>query len=174
MDVSGNLEIIGFGGSCHWCTEAVFQSVIGVSKVEQGWIAPIGNGKFSEGVLVHFDPLDVSLDLLVAVHLYSHSSTSDHFMREKYRSAVYVFNEKQGDQVIAAMVGLKKEFEAPIITQILGFGKFRLNSIEFLDYYASDNERPFCKNYITPKLEMLKERFAGQICPARREKEINR
>jgi peptide-methionine (S)-S-oxide reductase len=30
---------IGFGGGCHWCTEAVFQSLIGVEKVEQGFIA---------------------------------------------------------------------------------------------------------------------------------------
>ena len=34
-----NLFKIGFGGGCHWCTEAVFQSLKGVAKVQQGWIA---------------------------------------------------------------------------------------------------------------------------------------
>lgn len=106
-----NLKRIGFGGGCHWCTEAVFQSVRGVAKVQQGWICPIGNGDFSEAVLVHFDPILIDLTLLVAIHLHSHSATSDHAMRQKYRSAMYVFDELQKDQVIIAMTKMKKEFK---------------------------------------------------------------
>ena len=33
------LENAGFGGGCHWCTEAVFQSLRGVTEVAQGFIA---------------------------------------------------------------------------------------------------------------------------------------
>ena len=29
---------IGFGGGCHWCTEAVFQTLRGVACVTQGFI----------------------------------------------------------------------------------------------------------------------------------------
>ena len=29
----------GFGGGCHWCTEAVFRSLCGVQTVRQGFIA---------------------------------------------------------------------------------------------------------------------------------------
>ena len=39
----------GFGGGCHWCTEAVFKQLKGVYKVLQGYIAstsPFSN--FSE------------------------------------------------------------------------------------------------------------------------------
>ena len=163
MDVSKGLERIGFGGSCHWCTEAVFQSIRGVELVEQGWISPAGKQQFSEAVLVHFDPSLISLEVLVAVHLHSHSSTSEHSMRGKYRSAVYVFSEAQADQVMKAMVGLRKEFGEPIITEILRFGEFNLNSKEFLDYYATDPQRPFCKNYIEPKLKLLMERFGKEV-----------
>ena len=165
----GNLETIGFGGSCHWCTEAVFQSVRGVAKVEQGWIAPQVIDKFSEAVLVHFDPAKVSLAVLVAVHLHSHSSTSRHSMREKYRSAVYVFSCVQGDQVMRAFKSLRHEFDGQLVTQILAFGSLRLNGSELLDYYATDPERPFCRNYIKPKLKMLLERFGpGVFSPVKK------
>ena len=169
----GNLEKIGFGGSCHWCTEAVFQSVRGVVRVEQGWISTVGSDQFSEAVVVHFDPALIDLSILVAIHLHSHSSTSSHSMRQKYRSAVYVFSERQSDHVMKAIMGLKHEFDGELITQILSFGSFKLNSEEFLDYYATDSERPFCKNYIEPKLKLLLERFGESVVDPRIKKEIN-
>ena len=169
----GNLEKIGFGGSCHWCTEAVFQSVRGVVRVEQGWISPTGLDHFSEAVIVHFDPVLIDLSVLVAIHLHSHSSTSFHSMREKYRSAVYVFSEFQGDLVMKTMMGLKNEFEGELITQILAFGSFKLNSEEFLDYYATEPDRPFCKNYIEPKLQLLLGRFGNSVVKSPVKRKIN-
>lgn len=169
-----NLERMGFGGSCHWCTEAIFQSVHGVERVEQGWISPVGGEEFSEGVIVHFDPALVTMEILVAVHLHSHSSTSRHSMREKYRSAIYVCSELQGDGVMKAMMGLKHEFDAPLITEILGLGKFSLNSATFLNYYATDPDRPFCRSYIEPKLKLLLNRFGKEVMlELARKEEIN-
>jgi peptide-methionine (S)-S-oxide reductase len=158
------LEKIGFGGSCHWCTEAVFQSVIGVEKVDQGWISPSDDLElFSEAVLVYFDPAAISVSTLLAIHLYSHSSTASHSMRSKYRSAVYVFDEVQGGEVKQALTAVEQELGGTVITQVLTFGAFTLNSAEFLDYYATDPDRPFCKTYIEPKLKALVLRFSGQM-----------
>ena len=33
-----SLRKLGLGGGCHWCTEAVFQSLVGVERVRQGFI----------------------------------------------------------------------------------------------------------------------------------------
>jgi hypothetical protein len=50
-------EKIGLGGGCHWCTEGIFQSLIGVAQVDQGWITSNGdNATPSEAVIVHFNP----------------------------------------------------------------------------------------------------------------------
>ena len=53
----------GFGGGCHWCTEAVFQSLRGIVRVRQGFIAadPPYDG-FSEAVAVAWDPVRISLE----------------------------------------------------------------------------------------------------------------
>ena len=154
---------IGFGGGCHWCTEAIFQALNGVDHVEQGWIAsasPFNN--FSEGIIVHYNE-NISLDKLIEVHLLTHSSDSTHSMRHKYRSAVYYFNkDDQGKaQLIISQLALKNNVN--YITQTLPFGDFRLNTESQLNYYKNNKEAPFCKTYIDPKLTAIRERFGRQI-----------
>jgi peptide-methionine (S)-S-oxide reductase len=90
------LTKIAFGGGCHWCTEAVFQTLIGVEKVEQGWISSIEkNNTFSEAVIVHFNIEKIDLKTLIEVHLLTHKSTSNHSMIKKYRSSIYYFSNQQ-------------------------------------------------------------------------------
>ncbi|MEM9546265.1 MAG: peptide-methionine (S)-S-oxide reductase [Bacteroidota bacterium] len=79
---------VGFGGGCHWCTEAVFQSLNGVTEVEQGWIASKEAPLLSEAVIVHYDEKIIDLTILIEIHLRTHSATSSHSMRSKYRSAI--------------------------------------------------------------------------------------
>ena len=116
------LKKIGFGGGCHWCTEAVFQSLTGVSKVDQGFIASTGeNSTFSEAVIVHYNPDTIPLQLLVEIHLRTHKSTVNHQMRSKYRSAIYVFSELQFDEVIQMLQSMQKEFDNNLITEVYRF-----------------------------------------------------
>ena len=94
----------GFGGGCHWCTEAVFQVVPGVLDVRQGWCSGLdAPDRFSEGVVVAYDARAVSLPQLVAVHLHTHSCTADHPLRRKYRSAVYGFRDSDLEAARAAI-----------------------------------------------------------------------
>ncbi|GAC31993.1 peptide-methionine (S)-S-oxide reductase [Paraglaciecola polaris] len=148
---------VGLGGSCHWCTEAIFQSIEGVIDVEQGWIAAKApNEDFSEAVVVHFNPAQVSLHNLIEIHLLSHSATSSHNMRAKYRSAVYVYNKTQYTQSIRILAELQIHFANPLITQTLLFDKFEASATHYQNYYKKDPSRPFCQNIIQPKLDKLK------------------
>ena len=155
-------ERVGFGGGCHWCTEAVFQHLRGVEHVAQGWAS--GRDKpdrFAEAVLVDFDPAAIPLSALIAIHLHTHACTSAHPMRHKYRSAVYGFGESQLAESRAILGDLARDFEQPIITEVVAFGAFRQNTERYLDYYRSRPEAPFCRRYISPKLAVLRERFAA-------------
>jgi len=155
---------IAFGGGCHWCTEAVFQSLIGVSKVEQGFVASIGEeSSFSEAVIVHFNPIEISLNVLTEIHLLTHKSTSNHSMRKKYRSAVYVFSEEQYQEINLILKDLQRQFNLPIITKTLFFEDFKPSEEVFLNYYYSNPEKPFCKTFITPKLQYLLKAFSGYV-----------
>jgi len=155
------MDQIGFGGSCHWCTEAIFQSLKGVSHVSQGWISSVGHdATFSEAVLVTYDPEIIPLQTLIAVHLHTHSCTSVHTLRNKYRSAIYTFSDPQAAVARQAIADLQQDFEQTIITSVIPYHDFRLNSPEYLNYYKNDPQKPFCQNYISPKLKLLQQRFS--------------
>lgn len=160
------MKIIGFGGSCHWCTEAIFQSLKGVSLVEQGWIASAEpDDAFSEAVVVHYDPDVIAVQTLISIHLYTHSCTATHSMRGKYRSAVYATSPDQAVEAAGIMKKLQTEFDAPIITKVLPLVKFKLNTSNYLDYYYSNPDKPFCQNIINPKLSILLKKFANDVNP---------
>jgi peptide-methionine (S)-S-oxide reductase len=153
---------IAFGGGCHWCTEAVFDSLHGISRVEQGWVNSTHKDaqSFSETVIVHFDADMIPLEILIEVHLRTHNATSNHAMREKYRSAIYTFSinqENEAKDILEIKQGL---FDKPIVTKVYPFGEFKLNKDKYLNYYKNNPEKPFCKTYIEPKLKLLFERYS--------------
>ena len=153
------IENIGFGGSCHWCTEAVFQSLKGVVKVEQGWIAAEEAPDFHEAVIVHYQPELIPFDILIEVHLLTHNSTSDHSMRKKYRSAIYTFSPSQKERAEEVLQKLQPDFTEPLITKTYTFMEFRTSEETFQNYYAKNPGKPFCKSYISPKLKLVFDRF---------------
>ena len=157
------MKKIGFGGSCHWCTEAIFSSLMGVQQVEQGWIASVENAIFSEAVIVNYDPATISLQTLIEIHLRTHSATSNHTMRQKYRSAIYAFIQEDYDSSSEILNELQSQFSAPLITEVERFQSFKLNEEKYLDYYYKNPQKPFCKNVIDPKLSELRRRFQRYV-----------
>ncbi len=155
---------IAFGGGCHWCTEAVFQSLLGVKKVAHGFVASLNeNNSFSEAVIVFFNPKIISLDILIEIHLHTHKSTSQHAMRKKYRSALYTYSKDQKIKTAQIIKHLQSNFNKKIITKILDFKEFKPSLVQHQNYYYSNPEKPFCKKFINPKFQFLLSHFSKQI-----------
>lgn len=155
---------IALGGGCHWCTEAVFQSLAGVEKVEQGFVASSGTeSSFSEAVIAHFNPNLISLEALIDIHLHTHKSTSAHSMRFKYRSAIYTFSKIQCEEAKQILQDLQVGFNDALITKVLPFQSFKPSEPQFADYYIKNPNKPFCRNYIHPKLNMLLLKFSEKV-----------
>jgi peptide-methionine (S)-S-oxide reductase len=155
---------IGLGGGCHWCTEGVFESLIGITQVNQGWIASSGeHSDLSEAIEVYFDPAVISLSVLIEIHLYTHASTSNHSMRGKYRSAIYAYDDNQFNQSLDILKVLSADFDDALVTQVYAFKSFKPNKLELTDYFYSAPDRPFCQTYIQPKLKLLLARFNRHV-----------
>ncbi|MCV6547019.1 MAG: peptide-methionine (S)-S-oxide reductase [Cohaesibacter sp.] len=170
------MALIGFGGGCHWCTEAVFQPLMGVRAVSQGFIqsdSPFDS--WSEAVELDFDPDVISTRDLIMVHLTTHASASSHKMRDKYRSAVYVLDRDQKKDCEKIVADLSKKTQIHFITQILMHRGFKPSDERFHNYYQSKPEKPFCKTYIEPKLAKLRKQYKHllqvQVVPAQEERQ---
>ncbi len=161
---TAKLPEIGFGGGCHWCTEAVFQSLRGVDTVRQGFISSDPpNDAFSEAALVTFDAERIGLEQLIAVHISTHAATSNHSMRGKYRSAIYTFDDAQAASARTILDSLQDDMEQTVVTQVLPYRSFKYSDERFHNYYRQDSQRPFCRTYIDPKLTKIRQRFAEYV-----------
>ncbi len=159
-----SFQKIGLGGGCHWCTEAVFQSLKGVSRVEQGYIRSTDeNNYFSEAVIVHYNPKIISTRDLIEIHLYTHKSTSNHSFRKKYRSAIYYFSLSEKQPIKNILDSLQLLFESPLITEVLAFDEFKPSRDELHNYYLENPKKPFCKRYIDPKLDLLRKKYSTNV-----------
>ncbi|EDP71738.1 putative peptide methionine sulfoxide reductase MsrA [Flavobacteriales bacterium ALC-1] len=155
---------IALGGGCHWCTEAVFQYLKGVEKVEQGYVASTDeNNSFSEAVIVHFDAKNISLQTLIEIHLHTHKSTSAHSMRNKYRSAIYTYSVKQFNTSLKILSEFQSEFENELITKVFPFSEFKASRETIQNYYQKNPKKPFCERFINPKLKLILEKFSSQV-----------
>jgi peptide-methionine (S)-S-oxide reductase len=107
----------------------VFQSLLGVIKVEQGYVESIGdNSSFSEAVIVYFNS-DETVKTLIEIHLHTHQSTSNHSMRHKYRSqSIRFLKSKTGSG--ANHCNISRAFRKELITQVLTFQNLKLQELK--------------------------------------------
>jgi peptide-methionine (S)-S-oxide reductase len=88
-EVSDNqgLQLATFGNGCFWCTEAIFQNVDGVEKVESGYAGgKVKNPTYKEvcsGLTGHaeviqltYDPLKVTYEELLEIFWQTHDPTT--------------------------------------------------------------------------------------------------
>jgi peptide-methionine (S)-S-oxide reductase len=169
-----------FGGGCFWCTEAVFQMLKGVEKVESGYAGgemdnpsyekvSSGTTGHAEVIRVTYDPSIISYDDLLTVFFGSHNPTTMNRqggdVGEQYRSVIFFNNDEE--KVIAERVA--KEIQesltdgSRIVTQIVPFEKFFPAESYHQNYFQNNQGAAYCNIVIEPKIEKVKKRFAELV-----------
>lgn len=169
-----------FGGGCFWCTEAIFQMLSGVSKVESGYAGgkienpsyeqvSSGNTGHAEVIRVTYDPSVISYEDLLTVFFGSHDPTTPNRqgadVGEQYRSIILY----QSDEEKAAAEKLIKEVNESlkdgtrVVTQVLPLGEFYKAEDYHQNYFKTNTSAPYCQIVIEPKIEKVKKRFAELV-----------
>lgn len=168
-----------FAGGCFWCVEAVFQDLIGVEKLESGYIGghvpdPTykqvcgGDTGHAEGLRVTFDPTLLSygdlLDIFFATHDPTQLNRQGNDIGTQYRSAIFPLNDTQRSEAEAAIVRAQPDWPAPIVTTLEAATTWYPAEDYHQDYWKGEGQRnPYCLAVIPPKLAKLRKSYAGRI-----------
>lgn len=145
------LKVATFAGGCFWCTEAIFEHVIGVHEVISGYSGGkeenptyelVGSGRtnHAESFQVYYDPTLISFKDLVRVFF----ASIDPIMINgqgpdrgpQYRTIAFYNDDEEKQIILDKIKELSKEYDDPIATQIMPFEKF---------YEAEDYHQNFVK-----------------------------
>lgn len=166
-----------FGGGCFWCTEAVFQMLKGVSKVESGYAGgkmddPTyeqvsgGNTGHAEVIRVTYEPSIISYDDLLTVFFGSHDPTTPNRqgadVGEQYRSVVFyqTDEEKQVAEQKIKEINESLKDGTRVVTELVPFGNFYKAEDYHQNYYKTNTSAPYCQLVIEPKIAKVRKRFA--------------
>lgn len=166
-------------GGCFWCTEAVFNDVIGVGKVESGYIGGhvpdptykqvcSGNTGHAEAIRVTFDSAQSSyadlLDIFFATHDPTQLNRQGNDVGTQYRSAIFPLDAVQQVEAEAAMSRNQANWPAPIVTTVEEATTWYPAEDYHQEYWSGEGQRnPYCLAVIPPKLQKLRKSFAARV-----------
>lgn len=178
---AGNgLQVATFGNGCFWCTEAIFQNIDGVTKVESGYSGgKVKNPTYKEvcsGLTGHaeviqltYDPNKVTFDELLEIFWQTHDPTTLNRQGNdegtQYRSVVFYHNaeQKQLAESYKKKLDAAGAFDSPIVTEITPFSTFYKAEDYHQNYYNLNGNAPYCSFIIRPKLEKFKKVFKEKL-----------
>ncbi|MBW8843038.1 MAG: peptide-methionine (S)-S-oxide reductase MsrA [Sphingomonadales bacterium] len=173
-----SLEFATLAGGCFWCTEAVYNDVIGVESVESGYIGgnvanPTykqvcgGDTGHAEAIRVGFDPERISyadlLDIFFATHDPTTLNRQGNDVGTQYRSAIFPHDAAQEEEAKAAIARAQADWPNPIVTTIEPLGEWYPAEDYHQEYWDGEGQRnPYCLAVIPPKLKKLRKSFAAR------------
>lgn len=175
-----NYKSATFGSGCFWCTEAIFQRLKGVVKVESGYSGGrrenpsydqvcSGATGHAEVIQLTYDPSQIEFEDLLEVFWKTHDPTTlnrqGNDIGTQYRSVIFYHDENQKEKAEEYKKKLNDAgiFDNPIVTEISQFQKFYPAEKSHQDYYNNNPAQPYCSFVITPKLAKFEKIFTDKL-----------
>ena len=180
MSENKNLEVATLAAGCFWCTEAAFNIIKGVERIEPGYtggtiINPTyeevstGTTGHAEAAQIYFDPKVITYKEILEVFFTMHDPTSLNRqgadIGTQYRSAIFYHNQQQKETAQKLIAELAREgiWDKPIVTEIVPLKTFYSAETYHKDYYKKHPKEPYCRAVIAPKIAKLQQRFIDKI-----------
>ncbi len=175
-----NLDTATFGTGCFWCTEAVFQQLVGVEKVTSGYSGgqvlnptykEVCNGTtgHAECLNIVYDTTKITFDELLEVFWQVHDPTTLNRqgadVGTQYRSVVFYHNNTQKEKAEKYKVALDKSgaWDNPIVTKLEPMKVFYPAENFHQNYYITNPDQGYCQIVIRPKVEKFEKVFKNKL-----------
>jgi len=176
------IDTATFGAGCFWCTESIFQTLIGVSRVTSGYMGGYkenpsyedvctGNTGHAEVTQIDFDPAQITFEELLLIFFKTHDPTTlnrqGNDIGTQYRSVIFYHNQEQKDQANNMIDELTREmvFDDPIVTEVSPVSEFYSAESYHQNYFNLNTAQPYCTFVIQPKLAKFTKNFREKIKP---------
>ena len=172
-------EIATLAGGCFWCTEAVFNSLNGVSSVESGYIGGTrpdptyeevctGATGHAEAIRIVFDPEEIGygdlLDIFFATHDPTTLNRQGNDVGTQYRSAIFPHSPGQEQEARAAIERASADWPDPIVTAIEPLSTWYPAEDYHQRYWDRvGTQNGYCLAVIPPKLQKLRRKFIQRV-----------
>ncbi len=169
-----------FAGGCFWCTEAVFEQVNGVVRVESGYAggdpkranyAEVckGDTGHAEAIRIVYDPTVVGYRKLLEIFFATHDPTllnrQGPDVGSQYRSAVFVSDQGQREEAERYIQELtaKHVYDKPIVTTIEPLNGFFPAEEYHQDFARRNPNHGYILQQAIPKVEKARKRFPTDV-----------
>lgn len=172
--------IAAFAEGCFWCSEHIFEAVVGVDSVVSGYagghkpnptyeLVNTETTGHAETVLVYYDPKKISFEELTKVFFASHDPTTKDRqgpdVGNSYRSVLFYMNA--GEKAIAEKSmkdhGTSGMFSAPIVTEISELKEFYRAEQYHQDYIEHNPGSGYVRGVSIPRYEKFKKTYKGTL-----------
>ena len=174
------LQLATFGSGCFWCTEAIFQRIDGVEKVESGYSGgTVKNPTYkeicsgltghAEVIQVAYNPERVTYETLLEIFWKTNDPTTQdrqgNDVGTQYRSVIYYHTEEQKKlaEEYKQKLSEARVFDRPIVTEISPLSTFYKAEDYHQNYFNGNNNAPYCAIIIQPKLEKFRKVFSDRL-----------
>lgn len=173
-------EVATLGGGCFWCTEAIFNELRGVEKVESGYSGGnlekpsyedvcTGTTGHAEVIQITFAPETISYRELLQVFFTLHDPTTLNRqgadVGTQYRSVIFYHDDKQRKAAENTIreVDTSKIWNKPVVTEVAPFKAFYKAEDYHQEYFQKNQKSGYCQVIIAPKIVKLREHYREKL-----------
>jgi peptide-methionine (S)-S-oxide reductase len=171
-------EVAILGGGCFWCTEAVYQEVRGVTRVESGYMGGdtpnpsyeqvcAGSTGHAEVVRLEFNPSVTSyrdlLEIFFTIHDPTTPNRQGNDVGTQYRSVIYYETPEQEATARKVMAEMASVWDGPIVTQLEPAKTWYKAEAYHQDYFKQHPLQGYCAFVVAPKVVKFRKTFANRL-----------